>query len=890
MFDGMDIVHESLPFADRPRSVSRSDPGPRGQNPHKRDHCISKLTGVSSCKKKLSKRPGYMRKDVEQRLNHPPLVDVQFVSPQVENERITCSNLPFNNNKLVECLNNLKHLRDVKTADQSTVSNHVAAENPVVAASRSNMMSENIQSSDSTCRWTDDCNDSCNTRIKTCFKCFSSGSLQKQDACLTQSGRDNSNAVNKPQVIASPKKQVDNENFQKLQLWNTDEEICSTNAFISSFSFIQMSLNYRSINANSKDELQQNGFVSNLQFPQAQPHLSLYQVSTLATKQFYSKPLRDTVEPPCPCLSQSVDIKCAINTESKGSSQNYDSLLLDVDFPFLRSVDYSDDSSNSSVTSGYESNITAFDQNCYSFLRKYEQILQDCLLENRMIFKHQSLILKLKKLQKKAVWEDDYEKADQFNKKLAELKRENSLKFQLPSSHPCIARFVQEIELQEQVAEHYNNPGNLLQSVEERFSDSTPHNLHMSWSRKKQLIQDRQQLQEEITDLKERLAVLEAKDHQLRLEIEEETRLVQSYDYELPSLLTLSANELQDLNKTLKDVLPLRNKILFNSKLPEDMKRLHLKEQSLIMAIKTAATKTMSIPLIFTSQRLCSKLSEKASDIEMQLPILLEAKMLAISGHEFSTAKALAEEFKYLNSKKIELEELINDLQDFSIKKAQQLETIREEYNSLRAQLDQREGLFEKNLKENIFAYMKVLDDKLYSCGNQLLEKVWEADFKACQLFFKSLQLQEENFCGPERQEFQPNEDSNAVEDACIEVKDKDESTFLSKQDWCSVPDQKETDLSKVLTKCSFSIKDTQSEITFKSSAVDIGVQCETISHKLVYLEDQLQMAMNNHDKSLTQHLQREVQMVKETLQAMLKQLLPDEDEKELGDFIINSW
>ncbi|XP_043536081.1 disrupted in schizophrenia 1 protein isoform X3 [Chiloscyllium plagiosum] len=788
MFDGMDIVHESLPFADRPRSVSRSDPGPRGQNPHKRDHCISKLTGVSSCKKKLSKRPGYMRKDVEQRLNHPPLVDVQFVSPQVENERITCSNLPFNNNKLVECLNNLKHLRDVKTADQSTVSNHVAAENPVVAASRSNMMSENIQSSDSTCRWTDDCNDSCNTRIKTCFKCFSSGSLQKQDACLTQSGRDNSNAVNKPQVIASPKKQVDNENFQKLQLWNTDEEICSTNAFISSFSFIQMSLNYRSINANSKDELQQNGFVSNLQFPQAQPHLSLYQVSTLATKQFYSKPLRDTVEPPCPCLSQSVDIKCAINTESKGSSQNYDSLLLDVDFPFLRSVDYSDDSSNSSVTSGYESNITAFDQNCYSFLRKYEQILQDCLLENRMIFKHQSLILKLKKLQKKAVWEDDYEKADQFNKKLAELKRENSLKFQLPSSHPCIARFVQEIELQEQVAEHYNNPGNLLQSVEERFSDSTPHNLHMSWSRKKQLIQDRQQLQ------------------------------------------------------------------------------------------------------IFTSQRLCSKLSEKASDIEMQLPILLEAKMLAISGHEFSTAKALAEEFKYLNSKKIELEELINDLQDFSIKKAQQLETIREEYNSLRAQLDQREGLFEKNLKENIFAYMKVLDDKLYSCGNQLLEKVWEADFKACQLFFKSLQLQEENFCGPERQEFQPNEDSNAVEDACIEVKDKDESTFLSKQDWCSVPDQKETDLSKVLTKCSFSIKDTQSEITFKSSAVDIGVQCETISHKLVYLEDQLQMAMNNHDKSLTQHLQREVQMVKETLQAMLKQLLPDEDEKELGDFIINSW
>ncbi|XP_020365721.2 disrupted in schizophrenia 1 protein [Rhincodon typus] len=887
MFDGMNVIRESS--ADRPRSVFSSDPGPRGQNPQKRDHCISILTGVSSCKKKLSKRPGYMRKDVEQRSHHTPFVNVQYISPQVENERKTCSNLSFNNNKLVECLKNLKHFRDIKIADhQSTASNHMAAENPVVAASRPNMMmSENVQCSESNYQCADGCDDSCNTSIKTCSKCFSSGSLQKQDTCLTQSERENSIAVNKPQAVASTKKQVDNENLQKLHLWDTDEEIHSTNAFISSFSFIQMSLNYHSINANSKDELQQNEFVSNLQFPQTGPHLRPYQVSTLATKQFYSKPLRDAVDTPCSHLCQSVDIKCATNTESKGRSQNYDSLLLDIDFPFLCSIDYFDDCPGSSVTSRYESNITAFDQKCNS-LRKYEQILQDCLLENRMTFKLQSLILKLKKLQKKAVMEDDYEKADQFNKKLAELKRGNSLKFQLPSSYPCIARFVQEIELQAQVVDHYNNTGNLLQSVEERFSDSKPDNLHMSWSRKKQLIQDRQQLQEEITDLKEQLAVLEAKDHQLCIEIEEETRLIQSYDYELPSLSIVSVNELQDLNKTLKDVLPLRNKILFNSKLPEDVKRLQQKEQSLIMAIKTATAK------IFSSQKQCSKLSGKASDIEMQLPILLEAKMLAISGHEFSTAKALAEEIKSLTSKKIGLEELISDLQDFSIKKAQQFETIREEYNSLRAQLEQRENLFEKNLKENIIKYMKALEDKLYNCGNQVLAKVWEADLDACQLFVKSLQLQEASSCGPEREEFQGNEDSSAIEDACIEVKDTKDTAFLSKQDWCvkqcSVPDQKETDLSKVPTNCSFSVKDTQSEITYKDSAVDIEVQCETISHKLLCLEDQLQMAMNNHDKSLTQHLQREIQMIKETLRAMLKQLLPIEEEEELGGFTVNSW
>ncbi|XP_059501540.1 disrupted in schizophrenia 1 protein [Stegostoma tigrinum] len=888
MFDGMDVIRES--FADRPRSVSSSDPGPRGQNPQKRDHCISVLTGDSSCKKKHSKRPGYMRRDVEQKLPHPPFINAQYISPQVENERKTCSNLSFNNNRLVECLKNLKHFRDIKIADhQSTASNHMAAENPVVVPSKwPNMMtSENIQCSESNYKCTDGCDDSCNTSIKTCSKCFSSGSFLKQNTCLTQSERENSVAVNKPQAVASTKKQVDNENLQKLHLWDTDEEIHSSNAFISSFSFIQMSLNYHSNNTNRKDELQQKEFVSNLQFPQTEPHLRPYQVSTLATKQFYSKPLRDTVDTPCPHLCQSVDIKCATNTESMGRSQNYDSLLLEKDFSFLCPVDYFDDCPGSAVTSRHESNVTAFDQKCNS-LRKCKQTLQDCLLENRMTFKLQSLILKPKNLQKKVVMEDDFEKADQFNKKLAELKRGNSLKFQLPSSHPCIARFVQEIELQAQVVDHYNNTGNLVQSVEERFSDSKPDNLHMSWSRKKQLIQDRQQLQEEITDLKGQLAVLEAKDHQLCVEIEEETRLIQSYDCELPSLSTASVIELQDLNKTLKDVLPLRNKILFNSKLPEDVKRLQQKEQSLIMAIKTATAK------IFSSQKQCSKLSRKASDIEMQLPVLSEAKMLAISGHEFSTANALAEEIKSLTSKKIGLQELISDLQDFSIKKAEQFETIREEYNSLRAQLEQRENLFEKNLKENIIKYMKALQDKLYNCGNQVLAKVWEADLEACQLFVKSLQLQEGSSCGPEREEFQGNEDSSAIEDASIEVKDTKDAAFLSKQDWCvkqrSVPDENGTDLSKVTIKILFQIvKDTQSEITYKDSAVDIELQCETISHKLLYLEDQLHTAMNSHDKSLIQHLQRQIQMIKETLQAMLKHLLPVEEEEEFGGFTVNS-
>ncbi|XP_041044691.1 disrupted in schizophrenia 1 protein isoform X3 [Carcharodon carcharias] len=830
MFAGMDVIPKSSAFAYRPRSASSSDPGPREQHPQKRDHCISILTGVSSCKKKLSKRPGYMRKDVEQTLHHPPLVGVHFVSQHVENERKTCTDLSFNNNKLEGyCLNNRKHLREDKFAEQQiTVSNHLTAGSPVVAAFQPAMtMSESIRCSDSNCQGTDGCDGSCHTGINTCSKHLPIGCLQKQDACLTQCEKDKDNDVSKPQAVTSPNKRVDCENLQKLQPWDKDEEINSANAFISSFSFIQMSLNCHSINSDSK-ELQQNGFVSTLQLPQTELHLKQYHVNTLATNQFCPKPLRDNVEIPCLHVCQSVDIKCGTNTESKDRPQVYDSLSLDAEFPFLCSTDSSDYSSGSSVTSGYESSITAFDQKCNSLLRRYELILQDCLLENRMTLKLQSLILKLKNLQKKAIQDDDYEKADKFNKKLAELKREkSSLKFQLPSYHPCIARFLQEVKLQAQVVEHHNNAGSLLQSVEDKYSDSNPDNLQISWSRRKQLILDKQQLQEEITDLKERLAVLEAKDHQLSIEIEEESRLIHSYDCELPSLSTLSAIELQDLSKILEDVMPLRNKIFFNAELPEDIKRLQKKEQSLNMAIKTATTK------VFSSQKLCSNLRKKVSNIETQLPTLLEAKMLAIS---------------------------------------------------------------ENNLKENVFKYMEVLEDKLRSYGSQLLEKVWEADLEACQLFVRGLQLKEGSYRASKKEEFQADEENEAIEVTCAEVKDTKDHAFPSKQDWCaircSVMDQKETDPSEVSIKCSFNIKDTQSEVAYKGSAVDIGEQCEIISDRLLCLEGQLQMAINNHDDSLSQYLQREIQMVKETLQAMLKQLLPlgKEEKEELGDFVFNSW
>lgn len=61
--------------------------------------------------------------------------------------------------------------------------------------------------------------------------------------------------------------------------------------------------------------------------------------------------------------------------------------------------------------------------------------------------------------------------------------------------------------------------------------------------------------------------------------------------------------------------------------------------------------------------------------------------------------------------------------------------------------------------------------------------------------------------------------------------------------------------------------------------------RCELISNRLHYLEDQLQSAIDNHDKDLTLSLEKEVQEVKATLQTMLSQLKEEEDEEDEDKF-----
>ncbi|NXD27115.1 DISC1 protein, partial [Spelaeornis formosus] len=455
-------------------------------------------------------------------------------------------------------------------------------------------------------------------------------------------------------------------------------------SFISSFSFIQLSLNSASgVNDVEGKSIEEAEVVLH-------PRTGTLQKSEEMAQTH--KHLGDLC-----CFSRSgEDLQHEHESPVNDKLQDCESLS-DLDATFSYSTDSSDAASaGSSVTSGYESSFTVSDHNWDTLMKKYEPVLQDCLLGNRSLLKLKSLILWLQKLQEKAIEEDDYDRADKFRRKLEELEKEkNSLKFQLPSRHPSISSFLDRFMTQVQAtlhwaADHWHEENGLHHEKEYRLLRSaSQERMHVLDTKRNQLFQEKKWLQKEIEDLRTRLAVLEGKDQQLRREIEEQDRLIQSQDCELSALLgCISLRELQEISKAVDDTLASSYRIPFSLDLPGAIKSLHEKEQLFSTSIKETTAK------VCTSQKLCSTLRRKVSDIETQLPALLEAKMLAVSGNNFGTAKDLAEEIRSLTSEKEGLEGLLNELLVLSARNTQKLERIKYDYTKLKQELEQGETAF----------------------------------------------------------------------------------------------------------------------------------------------------------------------------------------------------
>ncbi|XP_041108797.1 disrupted in schizophrenia 1 protein-like isoform X2 [Polyodon spathula] len=583
------------------------------------------------------------------------------------------------------------------------------------------------------------------------------------------------------------------------------------------------------------------------------------------------------------------------DADMKQRLQDSDTFSVDTEAMFSFSVDSSNAASTgSSVTSGYESS-TSTDHTWDVVLKKYDGFLQDCLQSYRSSIKIESSLLKLQKLQEKAIQEDDYDRADKFRKKLAELKRERStLKVGLPSRHPAVSRFLERLKdqaqstLQQACSDCGSNNKEIQdsQKIEKEITCSGQEKTQGSIFRRDRLIQEKQQLQKEIQDLRRRLAELEMKEYQLTMDIKEEDKLIQSQDSEVPSLLNMPLSELQDMSKALDEIgNSVHQKHLF-TEIPHHIKSLKERERSLSTTIKEATAK------VFMNQKLCSSLRKKASDIETQLPTLHEAKVVAISGNDFSTAKDLKEEMRSLSLEKDRLEELIKKLHLLRIGNDRSLDMTKEDYIRVKQELKLKKTQFENNLKDSAAKYIELLEDKLNSCGNQLLERVWEADLEACYLLVQGLHLKEAGCCMSQGVESRA-DDTEPMDDPCSVTETKKECDFPKAGVWEAVEcfDQNHTELTEKPEGFLFGKEDNQPEYACCGPA-HVTEQCESISEKLLSLEDQLQTAVLHRDEDLAQSLQREIQMVKATLQAMLEQLQAssEEGEKEMEDIFSDSW
>uniref|UniRef100_A0A8C8BNI8 DISC1 scaffold protein n=1 Tax=Otus sunia TaxID=257818 RepID=A0A8C8BNI8_9STRI len=822
-------------------------------------------------KKKLAKRPGYMRPEAQQQIEFQSLGACKPFSPEeLKHGKQHCGD--FENCSLRRrCQNNSEFLRC--SAVSSTI---VPANGVTTLATTGNMPGH--------CKNLSCCKNPLSENTVIAAYPAAETSKDVSAVCCTWQKSHGTKVSKPPNMYALDQTEVNN----NCEYQNRDVS-CSVGAhdsFSSSFSFIQLSLNSASgiSDAEGKSTVKEAEYVlhpstaGNLQKPEEMEQTHEH----LGALHCFSRP--------------SEDLEYENETTANDKLQDCETVSLsDTDATFSYSTDSSDAASaGSSVTSGYESSFTVSDHNWDTLMKKYEPVLQDCLLGNRSTLKIKSLILRLQRLQEKAIEEDNYDRADKFRRKLEELEKEkNSLKFQLPSRHPSISSFLDRFSTQiqaalrwaadhrvrhEEILHWHENDHRLLRSTyQER--------MQVSATKRNQLFQEKKGLQKEIEDLRARLAVLEAKDQQLRKEIEEQDRLIQSPDCELTALLgCISLRELQEISKAVDDTLASSYQIPFSLDLPGTIKSLQEKEQSFSMSIKETTAK------VCTSQKLCSTLRRKVSDIETQLPALLEAKMLAVSGSNFGTAKDLTEEIRSLTSEKEGLEGLLNELLVLSARNVRKLERIKDDYTRLKQELEQGEASFVTNVKENAEKYMEILEDKLHSCGSQLLQRVWEADLEACQLLIRGFQLKENSCCVFEEEENQMDE-MEMTADGPSDSEKRKEGHFPKGTEWGTVSCPKHSELKEVMEDISFGAEGHLSEEFFIFSA-ELGEKCEAISEKLVHLEDQLQTSACRVDEGVIQSLQREIQVVKETLQTVLVQLQPAREagEEKAGDFLCDSW
>ncbi|XP_028325015.1 disrupted in schizophrenia 1 protein isoform X2 [Gouania willdenowi] len=562
---------------------------------------------------------------------------------------------------------------------------------------------------------------------------------------------------------------------------------------------------------------------------------------------------------------------------SREPARECDSQSLDIDLNSLLSVD-SDTASASSVTSGYESATTASEQGWDNLVKKFEGVLQECLHNNRTHTKIQSMMLKLQRLQQKAILDDDYDAAERFGKKLEELCREReALKQGLPSRHPSVALFLERLNHVVHSALQRTDSAFIRQGVDanprERCDSSQGPLL-----RRERLLQEKRLVEHEITELERRLVELKERSGGLQHQIQQVEQQVEAEELEASVLRSCTMAQLYHLSYTLQEVVTSEHRSHISVSPPPSLLRLKEQEQALDLSIKEATAK------VVMSQRLGSSLRRKVGETEAQLLALHEAKLAAISGNDFTSAKELKADMKAVYLERDRLEALAKRLHSLSSGSSQELTRMKEQRHELRQEVEEQEAQRESQLKESTTKYIELLEERVQSCPG--LERIWEADLEACHLFLHGLQLRTSSCSAAETEDLPA--DTAVCPPILLCTKEEEDCAMLTALGgrWCPEANLQNSEFTKKLEEFLFCMEETHPEDSCsEAEAMDLTERCELISDRLLTLEDELQTAILNRDQCRTQLLEKEVQEVKSTLQKMLAQLkLEDAEEKEEED------
>ncbi|XP_051936410.1 disrupted in schizophrenia 1 protein isoform X1 [Hippocampus zosterae] len=559
------------------------------------------------------------------------------------------------------------------------------------------------------------------------------------------------------------------------------------------------------------------------------------------------------------------------NREVSSDLPDVDFQCLDSEITSSLSID-SDTASASSVTSGYESTTPASDQGWDNLVKKYDHVLQDCLDNNRTHNKIESMMLKLQRLQQKAIVDDDYDAAERFGKKLEELcKEREALKLGLPSRQPSVALFLQRLREVVHSALYRKDSSQHRSGAESDGGEPSD-----SVRRRDRLIQEKRTVEEEIEELQQRLAELKDRSRCLDQQIQQEEQQMEAEELEGSVLRSCSSAQLRDMSGTLHDLVMSENRIQMSVSLPPSMLRLQEQEQALNLSIKEATAK------VVMSQKLGSSLRRKVSETETQLLALHEAKLAAISGNDFSSAKELKAEIKAVYQEQERLEALVKRLHSLSSGSSQELARMKEQRQQLRKELEHREVQHESQLKDNAVKYIELLEDRLHSCSCSGLERIWEADLEACHLFLRGLQLRTSICSGADVDDHLATTGCASLQMCAKEEEDSAMLTALGGR-WCPEANLQNSEFTKKLEEFLFCMEDNNpQDVSSNDGAADLAERCELISDRLMTLEDDLQTAILNRDQALAESLERQVQEVKATLQNMLA-LLREEVEEDVN-------